>query len=53
MLSILQLLLISFTGFVVSDTPSYFAWIGRLSYLNYASTAMLQNELSGLYLTDS
>lgn len=50
-LSIVLLVLISFTGFVVRDIPVYFEWVKDISYLSFATAALLENELKGLSLT--
>ena len=50
LLTVIALILLSFTGFLVSDTPVYFRWISRISYINYGTAAMMQNELQGLKL---
>eukprot|EP00798_Chlamydomonas_sp_ICE-L_P005385 gene5385-5606_t len=49
-LTFVLLLILSFSGFLVSNIPPYFVWIGKISYLTYAYAALVQSELTGLYL---
>ncbi|KFM27641.1 ATP-binding cassette sub-family G member 2 [Auxenochlorella protothecoides] len=48
-LTFVLLILLSFSGFLVSSIPVYFKWVGKMSYLTYAYTALVQNETQ--YLT--
>lgn len=43
-LTFVLLLLLSFSGFLVSDVPVYFKWIGKISYLTYAYDAVVLSE---------
>lgn len=54
MLTFLLLFLMSFTGFLVSSVPVYFRWVQKISYLTYAYSALVFNELDGdtFYLAD-
>jgi ABC-2 type transporter len=47
LLTFVMLLLLSFTGFLITTTPVYFRWLGKISYLTFAYNAMLYNELDG------
>ena len=38
--SALLLVLLSFTGFLVTETPIYFIWISKISYLSFAFTGL-------------
>ena len=38
--SALLLVLLSFTGFLVTQTPIYFIWISKISYLSFAFTGL-------------
>lgn len=39
-LTFVLLILLSFSGFLVSDVPVYFRWVGKMSYLTYAFAAI-------------
>ena len=39
-LTFLLLILLSFSGFLVSDVPVYFRWVSKISYLTYAFAAI-------------
>ncbi|MEW5301220.1 MAG: hypothetical protein WDW36_004093 [Sanguina aurantia] len=52
-LTFLLLILLSFSGFLISKTPIYFQWVQRVSYLTYAYSALLRNELTGLVLINA
>jgi ATP-binding cassette, subfamily G (WHITE), member 2 len=43
-LTFVLLFLLSFSGFLVSDVPVYFSWIGKISYLTYAYAAVVTHE---------
>ena len=43
-LTFILLLLLSFSGFLVSDVPVYFSWISKISYLSYALDAATISE---------
>lgn len=43
-LTFVLLLLLSFSGFLVSDVPVYFKWIRTISFLTYAYDAVVQSE---------
>jgi ATP-binding cassette, subfamily G (WHITE), member 2 len=48
LLTFVLLFLLSFSGFLVSDVPVYFAWISRISYLTYAFAAAVKQEFQGV-----
>lgn len=39
---------LSFSGYLVSNIPVYFSWLGKVSYFSYAYAALVRNELDGL-----
>jgi ABC-type multidrug transport system permease subunit len=43
-LTFVLLLLLSFSGFLVSDIPVYFKWVSTISYLTYAYDAVVLSE---------
>ena len=43
-LTFILLLLLSFSGFLVSDVPVYFKWVRTISYLTYAYDAVVISE---------
>jgi ABC-type multidrug transport system permease subunit len=45
-LTFVLLLLLSFSGFLVSDIPVYFKWIRTISYLTYAYDAVVVSDFS-------
>jgi len=45
-LTFVLLLLLSFSGFLVSDIPVYFKWVSTISYLTYALNAVVLSEFS-------
>jgi ABC-type multidrug transport system permease subunit len=47
LLTFVLLLLMTFTGFLVSAIPVYFKWIKWISYLNYTYAALVENEFGG------
>uniref|UniRef100_A0A7S0WUF3 ABC transporter domain-containing protein n=1 Tax=Chlamydomonas leiostraca TaxID=1034604 RepID=A0A7S0WUF3_9CHLO len=47
-LTFLLLLLLSFTGFLVTRIPVYFRWLNKASYLTYAFSALTMSEFDGL-----
>jgi len=51
-LTFLLLLLLSFSGFLISKIPPYFIPINKASYLTYAYAALMRSELDGLMLYD-
>jgi len=51
LLSLVLLVLLSFTGFLVRDIPVYFDWVKEISYLGFASAALIENELKGISVT--
>lgn len=48
--SLILLLFLSFSGFLISSTPVYFVWLQKASYFNYAYSIVVQNEFDGLRL---
>ena len=50
LISLLLIVLLSFSGFMVASVPVYFAWISRISFFSYAQAALVQNEFTGLTL---
>lgn len=48
--SLALIVLLSFTGFLTTNTPVYFSWVKHISFLNFASSAMWVTELKGLVL---
>jgi len=40
-LTFVLLILLSFSGFLVSSIPVYFQWVGKISYLTYALSAIV------------
>ena len=45
-LTFVLLLLLSFSGFLVSDIPVYFEWVKYISYLTYALSGVVLSEFS-------
>jgi hypothetical protein len=45
-LTFILLILLSFSGFLVSDVPVYFAWVGKISYLTYALAAVVGDQFA-------
>ncbi|KAH7619174.1 hypothetical protein Ndes2526B_g06126 [Nannochloris sp. 'desiccata'] len=43
-LTFVLLILLSFSGFLVSDVPVYFKWVRTISYLTYAYDAVVSSE---------
>lgn len=52
LLTLVMLLLLSFSGFLTVEVKPYFRWVKDASYLTYAYTAAVQSEFSGLTLYD-
>lgn len=52
-LTFVLLLILSFSGFLVSKIPIYFRWVNKASYLTYAFAGLSRNEFSGLTLYDA
>ena len=50
LLSMVFLVLISFTGFVVRDIPVYFKWVKRIAYVSFSTAALVKSELKGIQL---
>jgi hypothetical protein len=53
LISLLLIILLSFSGFLVSSVPVYFSWISHASFISYAQAALVQNEFQGLVLYDA
>lgn len=51
LLTLTLLILLSFSGFLITKTPVYFIWVNKISYLTYAYNTAMMSELSGLYIT--
>ncbi|KAL6761569.1 P-loop containing nucleoside triphosphate hydrolase protein [Haematococcus lacustris] len=51
-LTFLLLLLLSFSGFLVTKIPVYFIWVNKASYLTYAFSALVTSEFDGLTFHD-
>ena len=49
--SALLLVLLSFTGFLVTQTPVYFIWISKISYLSFAFTGLYRQVPHPLLLS--
>ena len=45
--SLVLLVLLSFTGFLTTSVPIYFSWVKHVSFLNYAASALWVSELEG------
>lgn len=45
-LTFVLLILLSFSGFLVSSVPVYFKWVSKISFLTYAYNAVLLSEFS-------
>ena len=43
-LTFILLILLSFSGFLVSDVPVYFAWVGKISYLVSSATSSIDQS---------
>ena len=43
-LTLVLLVLLSFSGFLVSDIPVYFRWVSKISYLTYAFAAIAVSQ---------
>lgn len=41
------IILLSFTGFLTTSVPVYFLWVKHVSFINYATSAIWVNEMSG------
>lgn len=50
-LSFVLLVLLSFSGFVVSDVPVYFRWVTKISYLTYALAAITISQFDSTTFT--
>lgn len=50
LISLLLIILLSFSGYLVASVPVYFAWIGKISFFSYAQAALVENEFRGLVL---
>lgn len=48
LLSMVVMVVVSFTGFVVRDIPIYFKWIQRIAYVSYATAALIKSEFNGI-----
>jgi ABC-type lipoprotein export system ATPase subunit len=46
----LCLLLLMFTGFIQTETPAYFVWLKKSSFVAFAYSAVVANEFTGLKL---
>ena len=40
--------LVAFSGFLINNTPVFFRWIPKISFVTFAYSALYQNELDGL-----
>eukprot|EP00873_Tetraselmis_striata_P027641 jgi/Tetstr1/447905/TSEL_035213.t1 len=49
--SLVLIVLLSFTGFLTTNVPVYFSWVKHVSFLNFAASAMWVTELEGLTMT--
>lgn len=47
LLTFVLLLLLSFSGFIVSKVPVYFKWISKISYLTYAFSGVVIDQFDG------
>ena len=47
-LSLVALLIMSFTGFLVRDIPVYFEWIQQSAYISFATAALARSEFDGI-----
>ncbi len=47
------LFLLSFSGFIISDIPVYFRWIGKISYLTYAFAAVVRSQFDAMEFYDA
>ncbi|GAX76975.1 hypothetical protein CEUSTIGMA_g4422.t1 [Chlamydomonas eustigma] len=52
LLTFVLLVLLSFSGFLLTQVPVYFVWINKISYLTYAYTGIMQSQLSDLMVQD-
>lgn len=52
LLTFVILLLLSFSGFLISKIPVYFVWVQKTSYLTYAFSALTENEFSKVSFVD-
>ncbi len=50
LISMLLIILLSFSGYLVASVPVYFSWVGKISFLSYAQAALVENEFRGLVL---
>lgn len=41
-------MLFPFSGFLINYTPVFFRWVSKVSFVTYAYSALLQNEMHGL-----
>ena len=42
--------LVAFSGFLINNTPVFFRWIPKISFVTFAYSALYQNELDGLQM---
>lgn len=42
--------LCTFSGFLITNPPPYWAWVAKISYVTYAYQGLVQNEFNGLKL---
>ncbi len=47
-LSFVLITFLSLSGFLVSQTPVYYAWVTRINFFHYANTAIVKNEFQVL-----
>lgn len=52
LLTFFLLLMLSFSGFLMTQIPVYFIWINKASFLTYSYTALMQSQLTGLWVAD-
>eukprot|EP00877_Chromochloris_zofingiensis_P009171 jgi/Chrzof1/4507/Cz14g16020.t1 len=48
LLTLIMMIVMSFSGYLVRNVPVYFAWINRISYFSFATDALVANEFTGL-----
>eukprot|EP00775_Hariotina_reticulata_P005944 gene5944-6183_t len=51
-LSVILVILFSFSGYLVRNVPVYFSWISRISYFSFATDILTANEFTGLQFFD-
>lgn len=48
LLTFILLLLLSFSGFLVTKVPVYFVWVQKASYFTYAFAGLMQDQFTGI-----